>query len=110
MTHEQKHAHTYNNIHTMKLIIISTFYVLCNALFESFRRFFAWRPTLEFVLQFKFMCTLHSRRVVDLSRVGAFAVSLGSDVLCVVVVRRTLCCTRVRRLTRPSANAEPCFR
>jgi len=62
--------------------------------------------TLEFVLQFKFMCTLHSRRVVDLSRVGAFAVSLSSDVLSVVVVRRTLCCTRVRRLTRPSAHAE----
>ena len=56
------------------------------------------------------MCTLHSRRGVDPARVGAFAVSLGSDVLCVVVVRRTLCCTRVRRLTRPSANAERSFR
>ena len=60
----------------------------------------------KFVLQFKFMYTLHSQRGVDPSRVGAFAVSLGSDVICVVVVRRTLCCTRVRRLTRPSANAE----
>ena len=38
----------------MKLIIISTFYVLCNALFKSFRRFFALRPTLELELQFKF--------------------------------------------------------
>ena len=38
----------------MKPIILSTFYVLCNALFKSFRHFFAWRPTLEFVLQTKF--------------------------------------------------------
>jgi len=52
------------------------------------------------------MCTLHSRRVVDLTRVVALDVSLAFDVICVVVVRRTLCCTRVQRLTRPRTRGE----
>ena len=55
-----------------------------------------------------FMSTLHSRRVVNPSRIGAFDVSLGSGVLCVVVVRRTLSCTRVRRLTQPSTKRMSC--
>jgi len=55
------------------------------------------------------MITLHSRRADDLLQVVAFAVSVGCDVPCVVVVRRTLCCTRVPRLTRPSARAENLF-
>ena len=104
MTHERKQAHTYCNVCTIKHIILSTFYVLCNGLFESFRRFFAWRPTLEFVFQIKFMCILHSRRGVDPSRVGALSISVAFDVPYVVVVRRTFCCTRVRRWTCPSAR------
>jgi len=54
MTRNQKQAHTYCNVCTIKPLIISTLYVLCNALFKSFRRFFAWRPTLELELQIKF--------------------------------------------------------